>query len=158
MKKKNFEQADLTFLKNIETKKLLAHILSPLEVHAFKHNYQPFNYKLDGVSTYIPGYLCKQLITITRAKTEWLIEATEMHRASKDIPLKLRETFYDPTIIFSLNPSIRNRLCRLDCYTMFSIMHRGRNYFIQEKFGKKAMQTLDEMFEEHGMGRVFKGR
>ena len=147
---------DLAVLRTKRSKAILKHILSSLEQTAMRHSYQPFTFNLDGVRVYISSNTCRHLITITTQKAELLLHAIQTEKLAQGIPHKLREVFSDPKLILSFPPRLRNRLCRLQCYTLFAIMQKGRSYFADEqKFSKKAMQTLDGLFKEHGCSNLF---
>lgn len=142
-------------LKQAKTQRILKHLLSPLEQAAMRHKYQPFVYNLNGARIYISARVCRQLLHVASQRAELIHRAVVEQHAAKNVPLKLREVFDDPRIILSLHPSIRNRLCKLECYTLLTIMQRGRAYFIEQHFGKRAMQTLDHLFEKYKCNRLF---
>ncbi len=147
---------NLAVLITKRSKAILKHILSPLEQTAMRRNYEPFTFNLDGVRVYISSNTCKHLVTITTQKAELLLHAIQTEKLAKGIPHKLREVFSDPRIILSLPPRLRNRLCRVQCYTLFAIMQKGRAFFIEEqKFGKKAMETLDGLFAKYNCSQLF---
>jgi hypothetical protein len=116
---------DLSLLRTKGSKAILKHILSPLEQAAMRHSYQPFNYNLDGTPIYISSGICKRLVNITTKKTELMSHAIRKESLAKDIPHKLREVFDDPRIILSLHPRLRNRLCSLQCYTLFAVIKKA---------------------------------
>lgn len=156
MKEKQSHQPDPKVLRTKRSKQILFHIISPLEQAAMRHNYQPFVYKLDGARIYISARVCHHLAHLASKRAELIHSAVVEQHAAKKVPLKLREVFDDPRIILSLHHSIRNRFCKLECYTLLTIMQRGRAYFIEQHFGKRAMQTLDHLFEKYGCTRLFK--
>ena len=134
----------------------LKYILSPLELTALRHNYKPFEYKIEGVFVYISGFACRQLMDFTKTQVTFFTNRMERENKSKDIPRKLREVFEDPAEILSLPAYTRNNLCKLQCYSMFKIMVLGRQYFLDKKeFGKKSMQTIDDLFAKHGCSNLF---
>jgi len=135
----------------------LKHILSPLELATLRHNYKPFNYKIEGVSVYISGFACRQLLQFTKTQVTFFTNRMERENKSKDIPRKLRETFEDPAEILSLPAYTRNRLCNLQCYSMFKIMILGRKYFLERKeFGKQSMKVIDGLFAKYSCDHLFK--
>lgn len=140
-----------------EERQLVKHVLSPLELSALRHNYQPFNYRCEGSFIYISGQACKQLLTKAKTQLSFFTNRLQIERESKNIPRRLREVFEDPREILSLPTYTRNHLCRLECYTMLRIMILGRNYFLDRKeFGKKSMQTVDNLFAKYNCGHLFK--
>lgn len=139
-----------------QERSLIKHVLSPLELSALRHNYQPFNYKCEGNFIYLSGPACRQLLTRAKAQLSFFTNRLQVERESKGVPRKLREVFEDPAEILSLPAYMRNCLCRLECYTMFKVMILGRQYFLNRKeFGKKSMQVLDGLFERHGCSKLF---
>jgi hypothetical protein len=152
------ESKDDNFYSEISRKdrQYLKHILSPLELAALRHSYKPFNYKIESVFVYISGFACRQLLDFTKTQVTFFTNRMERENKSKDIPRKLREVFEDPAEILSLPAYTRNHLCRLQCYSMFKIMILGRQYFLERKeFGKKSLQTIDDLFAKHGCGKLF---
>lgn len=157
MKPKQPLPPDLKVLRTKGSKQILAHILSPLEQTALRHHYQPFTYNFNGQRIYISRRMCRHLVNITTQKAEVLLCAVAEHKATINIPLKLREVFDDPRVVFSLKPRLRNTLCRLECYTLLSIMQKGRSYFADEQaFSRNAMKTLDALFEKYNCTNLFK--
>ena len=151
------KEADLPFTKPKPALQTLQHILSPLEQAALLHHNKPFTYIVDGASVYISGALSQHLAKLVTQKQELLTHTIHKENLSKNIPYSLRETFDDPRIILSLAPRLRNNLCRLECYTMFAIMQKGRSYFAgEQKFSPLAMQVLDALFVNYTCGELFK--
>ena len=159
MKKQNVKQTKsnaLTILDDRKSQQYLKHILSPLEQAALRHNYKPFSYKFEGASIYISGFACKHLLDISKTKISFLSHRIDLEDKSSKIPLKLREVFENPAEILSLPAYVRNRLCDLQCYSMFKVMVLGRQYFIDGKeFGKQSIKTIDELFAKHGCSNLF---
>lgn len=135
---------------------LLRHILSPLERAALRHRFRPFRYNLNGLKIYISGAHGRKLLYDIMHKIEHLTLIVTTEQDSIQIPFRLREAFHDPRIVLAVNPYVRNRLCSLGCYTLATIMHRGKSYFIKKGFGKGAMQTLEALFAKHKAANLFK--
>ena len=137
--------------------KMLPHILSPIEMALVNHQCQPFMYSGTSTPVYISEAFSKQLLSIMLFKFDLLTAQAEKDKLSKHIPLHQRELFDDPRQVLSLYPNLRNRLCALECYSLYTIMRKGRAYFAHEqKFSVYAMQTLDSVFEKHGCELWFK--
>lgn len=135
----------------------LKYILSPLELSALRHNYKPFNFRFEGQFIFMSTFACKQLLDMTRSQISFFTNRVQRESKSEKIPCKLREAFEDPAEILSLPAYTRNALCRLECYTMFKIMILGRQYFMDRgEFGKKSMQTIDDLFAKHDCEHLFK--
>lgn len=150
------EKADLASLKTAQSRKILKHVLSPLEEAAFKNAYQPFTYTLEkGISVYVTHYTCKHILNKTREKLDLLLNCTNKMVYFKDIPSKYWETFDDPRIVLSLPPVLRNRLCKLECYTLLTIVRRGRKYFLEQGFSPATLKTLDKVFAKYKSEKLF---
>lgn len=151
------KEAELPFIKPAQSAQTLQHILSPLEQAALQHRYKPFTYTINGASVYISGAQCRHLAKLVTQKQELLSFAIHNESLSKNIPYPLRETFNDPRIILALAPRLRNKLCALECYTLFTIMQKGRSYFAnQQQFSAGAMQVLDGLFANYKCAGLFK--
>jgi integrase len=71
--------------------------------------------------------------------------------------LAMKVKFDDPAVVLFLHPQLRNRLCRLELYSLFVIMQKGRNYFLKDqKFSKGAMKTLNALFAKYNQSSLFK--
>lgn len=149
------EKADLASVKAAQSRKILKHVLSPLEEAAFKNGFQPFTYTVEkGVSIYVTHFSCRQLLSKTKEKLDLMLNCTDKMHYFKDIPVKYRDAFDDPRIILSLPPILRNRLCRLDCYTLVSILKLGRNYFI-ENLRAGEIKHIDALFKKYKCSNLF---
>lgn len=154
--KNRITEKDIASLKTREAKVMLTPVLSPLEQMALNKKWQPFTLKIKGFPIYISTFDCKQLLITTTKKLQLLTAAVTKTRLAEGIPLKHREAFDDPRIVLSLHPLLRNRLCKLECYSLFSIMQRGRNYFAEEQnFSKQNMKTLEALFTKYKCGDLF---
>jgi hypothetical protein len=135
---------------------LLKHLLSPLEEAAFNHAYKPFSYIICGHRLYVSAWGSKELLESSCRKLQILETLECQDRLCATVPLKHREALFDPRIILSLPPRLRNRLCRLGCYSLFAIMQRGRRFFeVEEGFTAHAINTLDQAFEKHQAKHLF---
>lgn len=154
--KNRITEKDIASLKTGTAKVLLTPVLSPLEQMALNKKWQPFIYKIKEHEIYISGFDCKQLLITTTKKLQLLTAAVTKNRLAEGIPLKQREAFDDPKMVLSLHPLLRNRLCKLECYNLFTIMQRGRSYFVEEQnFSKQNMKTLDALFAKYNCGHLF---
>lgn len=134
----------------------LKHNISPLQLAALQHNFQPFSYKIEHAFVYISGYACKQLLADVKHNLSFLSNQLQKENACKDVPQNLREVFEDPRQILSLPAYVRNRLCELECYSMLRIMVLGRSYFeARREFGAKSMKIIADLFAKHKCGHLF---
>ncbi|PBQ30545.1 hypothetical protein CNR22_01755 [Sphingobacteriaceae bacterium] len=159
MKTKDLPHTVLASLTKTDKRSLpyLKQILSPLELSALRHNYQPFNYKFEGHFIYISGRACKQLLETTKTQLSFFTNQVEKQRYMRSIPRKHREVFEDPAQVLSLPPHLRNKLCNLQIYTLLRIMILGRSYFENHKaFGRKSIKVLEELFENYHCGHLFR--
>lgn len=139
-----------------QNRRLLNYILSPLEDAALRQPPDTFIYRINRRKIYISVRARQQIISGIVNKLSLLHYIIKDDHLKAGIPSNLREVFDDPAEILYLHYAIRNRLCRLDCFTLFSILEKGRDYFIKEQnFGKGAMKTLDVVFEKYGCGHLF---
>ncbi len=156
MKNKLVQRSNAALATLKKSQEILKHILSPLEQAALTNNYRPFIYKHYGAPLYISQHSCKLLIEITCQKATLLCKIIEQESFSVGIPIKHREAFNDPRLVMALPPRLRNRLFRLRCYTLFSIMQKGRSYFEDEqKFSPASLQRLDELFAKYKCAQLF---
>lgn len=157
---KQTQQAEKDALAAINSKAsqaLLRHVLSPLERAALRHRFRLFRYNLNGLKIYISGAHSRKLLYDIMHKIEHLTLIVTTEQDSIQIPFRLlREAFHDPRIVLAVNPYVRNRLCRLGCCTLATIMQRGKAYFIKKGLGKRAMQTLEALFTKHKAANLFK--
>lgn len=160
MAKANFKNEildeDIASLKTRSAKVLLNPILSPLELTALNKKWQPFTYKIANLKIYISALHCKHLLVSTLHKLQRLNAAVTKDKLSKGIPISMRETFDDPKIVLSLNPKLRNRLCKLECYTLFTIMQKGKIFFEQQKFSKAHVNAIEDLFLKYKLAKLFK--
>lgn len=157
MEKKPYpiEKEDLASVKAAQSRKILKHVLSPLEEAAFKNGFQPFTYNVEkGVSIYVTHFTCRQLLSKTKEKLDLMLNCTDKMHYFKDIPVKYRDDFDDPRIILSLHPTLRNRLCRLECYTLISILKHGRKYFA-ENLRAGEVKHIDALFKKYKCNNLF---
>lgn len=154
------DQAEKDALATIHSEpaqKLLRHVLSPLEKAALRRGFQPFRYNLDGVKLCINHYQCRQLLFTIKDKLAFINFIVKKERNSLHIPLRLREVFDDPAEVLGLPAQVRNRLCAIECYSMYSVMQLGRKFFVKwPGFGKRSLTVLDALFSKHNAQHLFK--
>lgn len=131
-------------------------IISPLEERVLFGKPDPFIYDFDGKTIYVSRHMAKELLGGIQRKLELIKIAQEKDIDLAKVPFKHREALDDPKIILSLTPLLRNRLCKLEFYSLYKIMKKGRAYFEGElNFNKKYMQLLDELFAKYKCGDLF---
>lgn len=150
------EKDALAAVNSESAQEILYHVLSPLEKAALQRSFKPFRYNLNGVRVYINSYNSRRLLYNIKDKLDQLIFVTEKERKSQNIPLYLREVFDDPAQILGLPAQVRNRLCAIECYSMYAVMQRGRKFFIEwAGFGTRSLATLDALFTKHNCTQLF---
>lgn len=151
-KKSKKPTAPITILERSKVKQ----ILSPLEERVLFGKPDPFIYDFDGRSIYVSRYMAQELLNCIQRKIELIKSAQEKDHDLANVPFKYREAMDDPKIILSLTPLLRNRLCKLEFYSLYKIMKKGRKYFeVELNFSKKYMRLLDELFAAHKCGELF---
>lgn len=151
------EKDALAAVRSESAQVLLRHVLSPIEKAGFRRSFQPFRYNLNGVKIYISGANSRRLLHFLNTKISFINAVVDKERQSIDIPLHLREVFDDPRQILSLPAPARNRLCAIECYTMFTAMQLGRSFFLNwPGFGRRSMAALDALFASHNATHLFK--
>lgn len=151
------EKAALAAIHSESAQAILRHVLSPIEKTALRHSFQPFRYNLNGVKIYINGYNSRRLLYSIKDKLDQLNFILTKEQKSVNIPLHLREVFDDPAEILGLPAQVRNRLCAIECYTMYAAMQLGRNFFVNwPGFGKRSVAALDALFSKHNAQHLFK--
>lgn len=150
------EASTLATLRAVKTLGCLKHLLSPLEEAAFAHAYKPFNYSMRGHSLYISAWGCRELMESTSHKLKTLETLEYQDRLCATVSPRHREALFDPRVILSLPPRLRNRLCRLECYSLFAIMRKGRAFFEKEqRFTASAMKALEQAFKIREAKQLF---
>ncbi len=151
-KKTTKRKPKLTIIESTNVKQ----ILSPLEERVLFGKPNPFIYDFEGRSIYVSRYMAKELLGCIRRKIELIKHAQEKDLDLAKVPFKYREALDNPKIVLSLTPLLRNRLCKLELYSLYKIMKKGRKYFEEElNFSKKYMATLDGLFAYYKCGDLF---
>lgn len=154
--KNQISDKDVASLKTRAARILLNPVLSPLEKTALHQKWQPFTYKISDLNIYISGLHCRHLLISTLNKLQHLNAAVTKDRLSQGVPIKYRETFDDPKIVLSLPALLRNKLCKLECYNLFSIMQKGREFFENEqKFSRQNLKILEALFAKYKCSNLF---
>lgn len=152
-----YQKAAVKRLQALEATGILRHLLSPLENAAYQNQFKPFQYPIHNHDLYISGWGCKELLESCMHKLRLLEQLEYYDRQCADIPLKHREEFFDPRVILSLHPQLRNCLCKLSCYNLFTVMKKGRTFFEKEqKFTKKSLKIIQNLFDSMACGNLFR--
>jgi hypothetical protein len=156
--KKTVKQDDILIgYHNQQSRAILKHLLSPLELQALKHRYKAFPYTMEGASVLITVATCKQLLIVTRNKLNFFSDFLQQQSADQKTLIFLPKLLDDPRVILSLPPHLRNILVgRLDCHNLFDVMQIGRKQLAQTRgLGKGGLKTLDNLFKKYNCGHLF---
>lgn len=154
---RRIEKEEIAALRSKTTQTLLRHVISPLERAALKNSFRPFIYQLTDVKLFISAAKCRRLLESIDEKSSLLDVIINENRRKAIVPLRLRKIFDDAAVIMSLKPVLRNKLCLLECYTLFAIMEKGREYFVNQKdFSPADLKVLDSLFAMRKCSRLFK--
>jgi hypothetical protein len=143
---------------NKQSRAILKHLLSPLELQAFKHRYNPFPYNMEGAPVFITAATCKQLLIVTRNKINFFSDLLQQKSGDQQTSISLPKLLDDPKVILSLPPHLRNILVgRLDCHNLFDVVQIGRKQISQTRgLGKGGLKTLDNLFTAYNCGHLFR--
>ncbi len=155
-KVKQLRKADTAAFTSAANRQLMAAILSPLEAEVMKRGAHPFTFHYNQIPVYISGAACGQIIRNINYKMQVMNRLLEEEHRFGDLPARQREQLDDTTIVLSLHPVLRNRLCKAECYTLSRIIAKGRAYFANELgLSKTTMKTLDALFAKHNCLHLF---
>lgn len=142
---------------NKQSRAILKHILSPLELEAIKRQYKSFEYNINGASIPITAGTCKQLLIFTRNKINFFSDLMQQENFNQKKSLSIPRLLDDPKVILSLPPHLRNILIgRLECYNLFDVLQIGRKQLAQtRRLGKEGLKTLDNLFKEYDCEYLF---
>ncbi len=153
-----FKDSPLSAIRSDEQfQEILKHILSPLEMEAFKNDFQGFYYNLDGKQVAIePGY-GKPLMNMCMAKIRMFSEIlskinytllgdSEKHKL---FLLQKIESAELPTYLI-------NRLRGHGCKTVLDVLNIGKKRIAQSRgIGKAGLKTIHDLFKKNGCGLLF---
>jgi hypothetical protein len=142
---------------NKQSRAILKHLLSPLELEAFKRRYKAFPYNMEDASVFITAATCKQLLNVTRNKINFFSELLQQESGDQQTLIFLPKLLDDPKVILSLPPHLRNILVgRLDCHNLFDVVQIGRKQLSQTRgLGKGGLKMLDNLFTAYNCGHLF---
>jgi hypothetical protein len=140
-----------------ENNPILLHFLSPLELAAYKNQFQPFKYNLDGVMLEIEAHTSKQLLWHSKKRAAAL---RKLLQKSKQKILK-----QDPELMNFLQKSIKQhhlptRIYHLlrsnGCYNMADVAAKGEHGLkLMRGMGKKQIAHIMNVFIDNGCGELF---
>ncbi len=160
MKTQSKKLAKVKGLGDIETPEnnpVLLHFLSPLELAAYKHQFRPFKYNLDGLTLEIEVHASKQLYWHSKRR---ITSLRDLFQKSKQKILK-----QDPEIWRFLHKPIKNhklptRIYHIlkgnNCYNMAEVAQKGESGLKRMRgMGKTHITTIMNLFIDNGCASLF---
>lgn len=160
MKTQSKKLAKVKGLGDIETPEnnpVLLHFLSPLELAAYKHQFRPFKYNLDGLTLEIEVHASKQLYWHSKRR---ITSLRDLLQKSKQKILK-----QDPEIWRFLHKPIKNhklptRIYHIlkgnNCYNMAEVAQKGESGLKRMRgMGKTHITTIMNLFIDNGCASLF---
>ncbi len=146
------------YLDNSEFQRMLRHILSPLELEAFKNDFQGFYYEVDGRKMTIdPGY-GKALIDICELKFHMFLDMLKQIDYCMLGDIKKVVAFLGQEIkAVQLPPYLSNRLRVQGYKILYDLTKVGKQKLQQTKgIGPRGLKTLETLFKEGGCEVLFR--
>lgn len=138
-------------------RRILKHILSPLELAALRHDYKSFVYPYNGIDVTIGSEENKALLCFSCDKIKFFTRVVTKVRAGQAHKLPRHKKFLSSNIMAHHLPVyLVNRLRGQGCETIFHIAKRGRKRISQMRgIGKAALNELDKLFTKNGCPNLF---
>jgi hypothetical protein len=136
---------------------LLLHFLSPLELAAYKHQFQAFRYNLDGVILDIGPHMSKELYWQSKRRATAL---RQLLQKSKQKILKqdpeLKRFLHKPLKHHNLPTRIYHILKGNGCDNMSEVAQKGEAGLKSMRgMGKNQMAHIMNLFINNGCGDLF---
>lgn len=160
MKTQSKKLAKVKGLGDIETPEnnpVFLHFLSPLELAAYKHQFRPFKYNLDGVILEIEVHTSKQLYWHSKRH---IITLRDLLQKSKQKILKhdpeLKRFLHKPLKHHNLPTRIHHILKGNNCYNMAEVAQKGEARLKRMRgMGKIQIAHIMKLFIDNGCGDLF---
>lgn len=140
-----------------ENNPILLHFLSPLEIAAYKNQFQPFKYNLDGLTLEIEPQVCKALYSQSKRHTAHLHSLLQKSKQKilKQDPV-IWHFLHKPLKHHKLPIRIYNILKDNSCKNMAEVAQKGRQGLRQMRdMGNTHIATIANLFIENGCGDLF---
>lgn len=135
---------------------VLMHVTSPFERAAADNKFQPFQYKIAQKSIYVSNAVLHEIREFYFRKLLLLADLKHEETLSPDVPLELREIFYDPDELLPLPEDLKEALHKVGCNNLFTIMEKRRRYFETElRLDVKAIKQIEGLFAKHNLSGLF---
>ena len=140
-----------------ESSPLLLHFLSPLELAAYKHQFQAFKYNLNGIILDIEPYMSKELYWQSKRHA---IKLRQLLQNSKQKILKqnpeLKRFLHKPLKHHNLPTRIYHILKFNGCYNMSEVAQKGEAGLKRMRgMGKIQISHIMKLFIDNGCGDLF---
>lgn len=140
-----------------ENNPLLLHFLSPVELAAYKHQFQAFKYNLDGLTLEIEVYTSKQLYWHSKRRLNAL---RDLLQKSKQKILKqdpeLKRFLHKPLKHQNLPTRIYHILKSNGCYNLSEVAQKGEAGLKRMRgMGKIQIAHIMNLFIDNGCGDLF---
>lgn len=144
-------------IETLENNPILLHFLSPLELAAYKHQFRPFKYNLDGVTLEIEVHTSKQLYWHSKRHVTAL---RDLLQKSKQKILKqepeLKHFLHKPIKHHNLPTRIYHILKGNNCYNMADVAAKGEHGLKRMRgMGKIQIAYIMKLFIDNGCGDLF---
>lgn len=140
-----------------ENNPTLFHFLSPLELAAYKNQFQPFKYNLDGVTLEIEGYTSKQLYWHAKRRATAI---RDLLQKSRQKILKrdsvIRRFLLKPIAQHNLPTRVYHVLKGNGCYNMADVAQKGEHGLKRMRgMGKIQITFTMNLFIDNACGELF---
>lgn len=140
-----------------ENNPVLHHFLSPLELAAYKHQFQAFTYQLDDLNLEIEAQTGKQLYWQSKRHVNTL---RNLLQNSKQKLLKqdpaIKHFLHKPLQHHKLPTRIYHILKGNNCYNMADVAQKGEYGLKRMRgIGKTHITTIVNLFIDNGCGELF---
>lgn len=140
-----------------ENSPILLHFLSPLELAAYKHQFQAFKYNLDGIILDIEPHMSKELYWQSKRhviKLRQLLQKSRQKILKQDPELK--RFLQKPLKSHNLPTRIYHILKFNGCYNMAEVAQKGEAGLKRMRgMGKIQIAHIMKLFMDNGCGDLF---
>jgi hypothetical protein len=143
--------------KDKATLEMLGHILSPLELEAYKHSFQAFEYGFKDMPIIIEGIFARELMLSCLSKISMFSEILICHefRLKGDNP-RYKQFLSSKVASLDLPTYLKNKLRGQGCDDLLDVMSLGRKKISRAKgIGKSGVKLLERLFEDNGCAMLF---
>lgn len=140
-----------------ENNPVLLHFLSPLELAAYKHQFQPFKYNMDGLMLEIEPHVCRELYWQSKRHATFLrglLQKSKQKILKQDA--EVWRFLHKPLKQHNLPTRIYHILKGNNCYNMAEVAQKGEHGLKRMRgIGKTHIITIMNLFIDNGCGELF---